>query len=283
MKKRLLLLIVPIVAALLASCQDAPPVAYIQQISVQGYLFANHPIDSIIVDRSLPVDLYYSRDSAGITDAQVTITVDSVTYPLTARANPPGCYYLPDTTMLVRSGKTYFLQIQYNGQTVTAQTTVPDSISITQRLPDSVQYPHDTINVINYPSPTVTWTGVTNKIAYLASITCVDTLTYDSLQRIPNRRVYTPDKGTGGQRFNDVTRWFPFIPVSSIPVPWAVFKWYGVQKITVYNVDRNFNDWLRMIYINGGNFAQDLSHINGGIGVFGSAGLDTMTTFLKMP
>lgn len=276
--------VIALFACWLISCQDAPPVAYIQQIAVQGYLFANHPIDSIIVDRSLPVDLYYNRDSAGISDAQVTITVDGITYPLSARTTPSGCYYLPDTTMLVRSGKTYYLQIQYNGQTVTAQTTVPDSIKITKRLPDTLQYPQDTINIINYPDSIVTWTGITNKISYAAAITCADTLDYDTLQHVPNRRVYRPGSGgAGGQHYNDVTRWFGFLPVSSVPVPWTVFKWYGKQKIAVYNVDRNFNDWLKMITLNGGTFTQDLNHINGGIGVFGSAGVDSMSTFLKMP
>ncbi|HZV13138.1 MAG TPA: hypothetical protein VFA55_07975 [Candidatus Kapabacteria bacterium] len=283
MRKRSALLLVSVFAALFASwlisCQDVPPVAYIQQIVVQGYLFANRPIDSIIVDRSLPVNLFYDRDSAGITDAQVTITVDSKTYSLVPYTKEPGSYYLPDTTMLVRSGKTYYLQIQYNGQTVTAQTTVPDSIKITKRLPDTLQYPQDTINIINYPDSIITWTGVPNKISYAASITCIDTTYYDSLQHIANRHVYRP----GGDSYDNPTSWFSFLPVSTVPVPWTVFKWYGSQRIVIYNIDQNFNDWLKMADLNGGTFTQDLNHINGGIGVFGSAGIDTMTTFLKMP
>ena len=96
-------------AAILTGCQNNPPVAYVPQIVVQGYLYANHPIDSIIISRSQPVNVYYNADSAGITGASVSITVEGTTYPLAERAQPQGCYYLADTGFLVRSGKTYLL------------------------------------------------------------------------------------------------------------------------------------------------------------------------------
>jgi len=273
---------IPFLATILFACQSTPPVAYIEQIVVEGYLFANHHVDSIVVARSLPVNQLYVADSAGISDAQVSISVDDVAYPLFASSQTPGSYYLMDSSFIVRSGKTYLLTVQYKDNTITSQTTVPDSIKITQQLPDTIQYPQDTINVLNYSAPFVTWTGV-NSISYAASITCTDTLWYDSLHNIHNRRVWHLGDGSGGTQYNDITRWSAFLPVSSVPVPWTIYKWYGKQKITAYALDKNFNDWLKMTELNGGTFTQDLNHINGGVGVFASAGIDTTTTFLKMP
>ena len=280
---RVLVMAASLSVMLLVGCQSNAPVAYVPQVVVQGYLYANHPIDSIIVSQSQPVNVYYNVDSVGISGAQVSIMVDGTTYPLAERAQHHGSYYLPDTTFLVHSGKTYFLKIVANGTTVTAQTTVPDSIKITKPLPDTIQYPMDTVNVLNYPSPTLTWTGV-NPVSYAASLTCLDTLWYDSVAQIHNRRVWHLGEGSGGgTQYNDITRWFFLIPVSSVPVPWTGLKWYGRQKVTVYALDQNFNDWLKQAFISGNNFQESLNHINGGIGVFGSAGIDTTTTFVKMP
>ena len=123
-----------------------------------------------------------------------------------------------------------------------------------------------------------------NPVSYAAALTCLDTLWYDSLAGVSNRRVWHLGQGAGGgTQYNDLTRWFILIPVSSVPVPWTGFKWYGRQKVTVDAIDQNFNDWLLQADVTGGVYQESLNHINGGIGVFGSAGTDTCTTFLKMP
>ena len=72
--------------------------------------------------------------------------------------------------------------------------------------------------------------------------------------------------------YKDASRWDPFLDVASSPLPWTAFKWYGPHVITVFALDQNFYDWLRIEFL-GASYKPQLNHIVNGIGVFGSAAI----------
>ena len=69
-----------VVAALLvfAGCEASNDSAFTPQIVIQGFLYANEPIDSIIVRRTLPITS--TNESDRVTGAKVTLTVDGTSY-----------------------------------------------------------------------------------------------------------------------------------------------------------------------------------------------------------
>ncbi len=288
------LFVAALCAVTLVACQDLPPNDYIEVYTVQGYLVANHSVDSIFIRRSLPVGQVYTPDDAAVRNAIVKISVDGNVYTLLEDTTRPDLYYLPASELIVRSGKTYTLDVNCFDKTLHAVTTVPDSIHFIQRPPDTLQYPADP-NAVNLPAAIVTWTDVKNKITYGASVRCLDTLyirrwTVDTtingrdttvVTGIPNGRI---DRWweANAPFYKDATRWAPFIDVAAIPMPWTGFKWYGPQLVTVYAVDTNMYDWMRVMLL-GGSYRSQLNHIDGGIGVFGSCAIDTALVFVKKP
>lgn len=278
--------------AWMAGCQDLPPNDYIPRYVVQGFLITNHGVDSIFVRRSLPVSDAYDPANAGVRHAQVTITVDGVVHTLMEKDTPAGFYYLPKSELTILSNKTYYLEIHAGADVIKASTLVPDSIRFTTRPPDTLQYPSDP-NEQNTPAGFAQWTDRPGRVSYAANVACLDTLWYQSTTRdttingrdttittgIPNKRI---DRfwEANAPFYKDVSRWAPFIDQASVPLPWTGFKWYGRQRITVYAIDQNFYDWLRVQFF-GTTYKPQLNHIEGGIGVFGAAGMDTTLVFVK--
>jgi hypothetical protein len=276
----------------LAACEDLPPNDYVERYIVEGYLIANHGIDSIFIRRSLPVNQSYDPNTAAIRNAVVTIAVDGQVYTLQEDTLRPDLYYLPASQLIVRSGKTYTLECHMADIVLRGVTTVPDTLHFTQRPPDTLQYPFNPDDA-NKPAATVAWESVKNKVSYAASVRCTDTLfiTRWKVDTTINGRDTTVVRGIRNSRiqrwwednapfYKDATRWAPFIDVTSIPMPWTGFKWYGPHIITVYAVDSNMYDWMRIMLL-GGTYRSQLNHIEGGIGVFGSCAIDTAMVFVK--
>ncbi len=71
----------------------------------------------------------------------------------------------------------------------------------------------------------------------------------------------------------------------TLRLPWLAVFYEGTYSIDIYSVDRNWNDLVRTIRFEGLNFAfggnagddfeRPIFHINGGIGLFGSAAVST--------
>ena len=273
------LLLLGIAAMTLAGCDQAiQPADLGPTIVIEGYLYANHPIDSIVVSRSLPIDAYFTDSAARVSGATVTITVDGRTYPLHESATQPGSYLLAADSLIVRSRKQYDLRVVALGQTVTASTTVPDSISITSTVPDTIRYP------VGEPLGSeiqLTWSASPTRASYAVSVEALDTLNYQGdTTTVPNVRIKHPYGGRGFRR-RQVTSYALQISSPQTPVPWVLYNWFGKQRLTVFAMDTNFFDFMRMIALSGNTYNSALNHIQGGIGVFGSAGIDQRDLFLK--
>lgn len=108
-----------------SSCTEDNTVTEIpQNVIVEGYLHANQPIANLKLMSIIPY--YDSLDNQNIiTDAVVNIEVDGNTHTMTSLGN--GYYELPNVT--VEAGKTYQLNLEYYGQTVEAETIIPNELT----------------------------------------------------------------------------------------------------------------------------------------------------------
>jgi hypothetical protein len=282
----LLAMTVVMVMAVLSGCDNAIQSNYTEQLVVDGFLYAGEPVDSIVLHRTTPFGAYYDDLDYAVDGATVTITVDGVAHPLLP-TGLKGRYYLPASDLVVEGGKTYNLTVsapnlQTGGvQSVTATTTVPMPIHFSA-VADSIRGKTFSVDTNNLASLAfvVTAGPVDNpNRRYLLSVRALDTVEADSIS--PASRGYFPGELPDIDT-NLTIRYSNLATGPAIAITPRLFIWYGPNLITFYAIDTNWSDYQRQVIGRGGtNYQPTLNHINGGIGIFGSAARDTVTIFLK--
>lgn len=108
-----------------SSCTEDNTVSDIpQNVIVEGFLYDNQPISNLKLMSIIPY--YDSLDNQNIiTDAVVNIEVDGNNYTMTSLEN--GYYELPN--VIVEAGKTYRFNVEYYGETVEAETIIPNELT----------------------------------------------------------------------------------------------------------------------------------------------------------
>ncbi len=272
---QLLLAMTIISSAFLAGCDNPIQTAYTDQLVVDGFIYANEPVDSIVLHRTTPFGQYYDDLDYAIDGATVTITVDGDAHTLLP-TGLKGRYYLPSSDLIVQGGKTYYLTVsapnEQNGGTITAtaSTTVPMPIHYSA-LEDSARgqtFLLDTNNLAAFAFLATAGPVDTPSREYLLSVTALDT----SYGLIRHRE--------GADSLATIRYSYTLATAPAIAVTAGLFGWYGPNLITFYALDTNWVDYQRQL-ITRGNYQSSLNHINGGIGIFGSAARDTVTIFVK--
>lgn len=115
----------------LAACEQVVPaddLPYTNQLVIKGILVAGEKPDSISITHTLPLNQNYTIDAASTPGATATITVDGQSWPLTYIG---GGFYRAAGIDSVRAGKTYTIDVQWNGLHASASTLVPGYPNIT--------------------------------------------------------------------------------------------------------------------------------------------------------
>lgn len=277
----------------LAACEDPVPSDYIPRYSVEAYLLVGQPIENIRLYRTQNVADTFAASAAFIKDADVRILTGGDTLRLSYRDTENGGeYYLPaaatgDTLYRVQPATTYHLRIGVGASDlITGVTVTPTLISFIKDIPDTLQYPKDTINLTTDEKLRVSWTPVPGTDEYILRVAALDTLEYGQYLTPPteekNRRIYRFWE-ENSPKYDDVTRW-AFLPATNIPGSWNAFKWFGLQEVTVFAPDPNFLQWFKQVKFGGGSptYNELLGSVKGdnAIGVFASASLVSDTTFV---
>jgi hypothetical protein len=259
--------------AIWAGCDQPIESQYSEQLVINTFLFANHPIDSIVLHRTTPFGDTFNDLDYAITGATVIVSNNSVADTLLP-ASLKGRYYLPASKLVVQGGQTYNLTViapdEQTGGThfATAATTVPMPIHLAS-FADSIRGKTLTLDTNNLAAFAFLATAgpVDNPSReYLLSVTALDT----NLGRIH----------VGGDSAVETTRYSQISTGPAIAITSRFFVWYGPNLVTFYAIDTNFADYQRQLS-GGTDFQPSLNHINGGIGIFGSAAIDTVSFFVK--
>jgi hypothetical protein len=106
-----------------------------ENVVIQGYVVAGEPIRDIQISRTVPPLDTFRLENAFVGNAEASITVDGRTIPLRLQAPNPNdtsrarnaarSLYAPTEPLVAQSGKTYRLEVRWNGKTAQAVTTVP--------------------------------------------------------------------------------------------------------------------------------------------------------------
>ncbi len=264
----------------LSGCDQPILSNYQEQLVVNSFIYANGGIDSVVLHRTTPFGDTFNDIDYAVTGATVIVTSNGVADTLLpGTAGDPtlkGRYYLPQSKLIVQGGQTYNLSVTapnlQSGGThyATSSTTVPMPIHL-EPLADSIRGQTlilDTNNLASFAFLLTAGPVDNPNREYLLSIVALDT-TYG--------RIRTNGEG---QDTTLTVRYSNIATGPEIAVTSRLLGWYGPNLLTFYAIDTNFADYQRQL-TGGGNFQPTLNHIIGGIGVFGSAAIDTVSFILK--
>jgi hypothetical protein len=230
---------------------------------------ANQPIDSIIVRRTARLDEYVSGPALSIRGAIVVVTGNGIADTLKEMQGFPGYYTsVRNPRNIIKPRQAYDLFVQTpDGRTVTASTTVPDTFHIIgkENFPRILHY-RQGLYMID-------WTSSNNYSDYITSVTSLD---LSNLDPIPS---------DFGNRDNEnkpsrTSYGFNYIDNTHTEIPWFTFNYYGENALSIEAIDKNYYDFIRQLNGGGTDIKEMKYNVNGGLGVFGSAALDSLHILL---
>ncbi len=286
--KIIMLLTLTLSLAFLNSCEDKPPLDYVQSKYLEGYLIVDSLVEGIVVMNSQPVNMPFDREKAMIKDADVKLVFGGTAHTLIYREGEKSGYYLPDMNIKVLPETKYEIIINTpDGSLITSETTTPKRMTgwIKAPRPD-IYYPQDTLKLPKNDSLVIQWDSVAGVHHYLIRTLARDTVDYGRYLNPPvneqNRRTYNvvSNAANDGGWYRNRTNW-ALIANSSTPTVWLAFKWFGYHDVSVYNPDPNMLNWFVNIHFTGTSENNPLlNSVKGGYGVFGSASVISKEIFL---
>lgn len=223
---------------------------YIDEPVIECLLLVGKGIEHFKLTRTLPVGSQFDYNKAGITGANITIKdeFDNSTI-LKPSAEKPG--YYRDLNFIIKPKTKYFLQLDYNGYLVTAQTVTPDTFTVSKNSDSSFVYMKDEINFH--------WTESEGATAYFFAVTNLDT----TLDKIDGS--YSPDNKT----VTGTTRFILTLGTSTVVFPW-LHNYYGRHEVSVYAIDDNFYQFLQTCFQDVRQLSEPVSSVKNAIGYFAS-------------
>ena len=238
----------------------------------------------------------YSERWAGVGDAEVVITQGEQTFLYSPGSGFFfGSYRPPPNAPLVLPNTTYHLRVRSQGREATAQTITPDRLDIREvALLDD-----ETLEVIRPLKRYEDGNVEENRVVYQDGLLEMrfDPLPVSGYQIAIESLDLSPDFLVNSDFFDeyDFDRYgsSPALEASdgNLRMPWFIVAYAGSHVIRVYAVDKNWFDLIRSVpefyqdddgnafqpgSLAGDNFERPLFHVDGGIGIFGSASVDSV-------
>ncbi|HEY3876025.1 MAG TPA: DUF4249 family protein [Candidatus Kapabacteria bacterium] len=272
-------LLIVLFALVLASCSNVSESVFTPQLVVQGYLYANEPLDSIVVRETIPIGSTPSTDR--VTNAKVTIsdgdTTDTLIEDPTFAA---GGRYISSHPVMIQAGKTYSLRVEALGQVVTAATTVPialhlDSVELEGTIlsftkVDTVTYP-TVVDSLQSPGIHLWWSASPGAAGYGIEALSLDTTADTILDSFSD--ALGDSSAMGRYRY--------FIVSTDEQVVWPQFTRYGLNVVRAFAMDKNYEDFILGLYLSGSQFNNSTLDVQGGLGIFCSAARANKYVFLE--
>ncbi|MXX04628.1 MAG: DUF4249 family protein [Gemmatimonadetes bacterium] len=245
-----------------------------ETIVVDAVLYVDHVLPEIIVTRTRTANAVSTREATSVNDAEVTVIQGLAEYRY-ASVGHLGRYLPPPGAPRVRPNTEYRLRVRALGEEVRGVTSTPDPLVINE------------IAVLEEPSMEVIRrldpdSAEGNRIPYQEGLIEVrfDPLDVEAYQVI----VLEPGSEDGGSPPLEARD-------GRLLLPWFAIGSSGEHKVEVYALDRNLFDFLRSVEASGQNafgfgslagdtFERPVFNLDGGIGVFGSASLDSFGFFV---
>lgn len=280
-----------------SACEVYEQDEYEEYYVVESYLVANRDLAQVRLSTTAPAFDFYSFANTAVSGADVEVRLlaaDGTTIEQTipfSQASPG--IYLPDSVHSVLPLRTYQLHILIPSEMheITARTLVPDAFSVIAGVQDTVTY-QSTANRLELTLSESNYPGRQNVFIFntIASDTTFDNLTPvyrdlwdgpESIQDYSNTSSGLINEGNFTVNSNGTV---------TIRYPWIAVAFYGDNRLVASTLDDNIYDYIRSesVQLGGsslspGEIQNVITHVEGGIGLFGSVASDSIDTFIKRP
>ncbi len=262
-----------------ASCTSVNEPPFSPQIVIQGYLYANEPLDSIVIRKTIPITGRSADDR--ISNAIVTLSTGDSVYMLHNDSSfLPGGRYVSDHPIVIQPGATYTLRVEALAQVATASTTVPlpihlDSVKLDGQVlslteVDTIAYPKF-VDSLASPGIHLWWSPSPGSAGYGIEAISLDTSADTILDAVSSA---VGDSGAMG-------RYHFFILSTNEQVVWPQFTRYGLNAVRALALDKNYEDYVLGFYLSGSQFNNSTLDVQGGLGIFASAARASKLVYLK--
>jgi hypothetical protein len=268
------------------------------ELVVDGILLVDQTLPELFVRRILPPGQTYSRDAAGVLNAQVLVFQGDQVFEYAPDPAAPGRYLPPLEAPLVQTTTEYRLEVDVEGKKVRARTTTPERMQVRQvvLLDEDTQEIMRTLKSFAevgdevYTAPENQLTHLEGLIeihlekageAYQAALFALE----EDAQLLDEDFIEIYDRDREDLRANQSP---PFAASDGIVRwPWFAVVYTGRSLIKVYAVDHNWFEYARSSPdfqeeqggfggLAGENFERPFFQVEGGIGLFGSASVDSV-------
>ena len=263
---------------------------------VDALLIVDQPLPDLFVRQTMAPGQTYTRDLAGAIDAEVTIRQGDQVFAYAADLDSVGRYLPPPGAPLVRPQTLYALEVRAAGHLVRARTTTPGRL----RLREAVILDEDSLveerrlrlfdevgdSAFKVPENQLPYREGLLELrlepsAAIAYQLALFNLEIDSAFLIDEDFLEEDD-------VDDFDRQGSSPPVEApdnkVRLPWFAVAFEGRHLFKVYALDQNWYDYARTSGENSGffggligdNFERPVFNVEGGIGLFGSASVDSL-------
>ncbi len=251
---------------IMVGCKEpTSPNEYRNELVVCGFLITHDYIHTITVRRTARIDEFYTPEAVAITNALVIVAGNDIIDTLVHDPRAPGTYKSSTLSLrwVVKPATTYTLTVIAPGYpVVTGVTTVPDAIQLTNRadIPRQLTYLDGSLRL--------EWNANNHYADFLFSVTSLDSPAVKIDRNNPHAdTTRLPEKST----FQ-----FGLYGMDHTVVPWFAFNYYGRNSIAISAIDSNYYDFIRQTIVEGTDIPDIRFNLQGGLGVFGSAAIDSI-------
>ena len=273
-------------------------------LGVYGMLYVDRRLPAIAVYRAQAPDKPFDPQRAAERGATVTVTYDGNQIPY--QENSPGLYVprgsIDSGSLAVLPETRYRLEVvSQSGERLTAETTTPPSLSVA----DWVLLDDDATTVIRrlktfaeIEDEDDVYTDPQNQLIYTEGL--LEAWLNPVLAGGYQAGIYALDPDSGfvfdpefleDEDFEDFEPNIASPPIlnteTEIRLPWFAIYFKGRYKVKIFAIDRNWFDLARTVpeLAGGGggfggnagdDFERPIFHVIGGIGIFGSASMDSV-------
>ena len=272
---------------------------------VDALLIVDKPLPRVLISETVRLNAGYFGRWEGVDDAEVVITQGEQTFVYRPSSGFfAGSYRPPRNAPLVLPNTTYHLRVRSQGREATAQTVTPDRLDIRE----VVLLDDETLKVIRvlkkYEDSTV-FNAPENRLAYQLGLL---EMRFDPLPASGYQiAIESLDRSSDFLVDSDLFDAYDFdrygsspaleAPDGNLRMPWFIVGFAGRHVVHIYAVDKNWFDLIRSVPeffqddggnafqpggLAGDNFERPLFHVDGGIGIFGSASVDSVG-FVVLP
>jgi len=293
------MLIAGVLALLIAACTDREPGSLFAPdagtLVVNATLVAGQGLPPLFLTETVVPDRPLTQLSS-VTVRGAIVTVSNRSMSLTYQEDASGVYWPPPGAPRVRHATTYYLHVVApDGREVRAATTTPDSFVVDRwvLLDDSgSRVIRELKPFTDFTDPDSAFIHPDNQLVYTQGLLearfrrGAETGYQVGLFALADTLVRTNDTDLIDDE--DLDRDVASNAIEAlegrIRLPWFAVLWEGHYMTRIYRVDLNWYDYVRSVGFGGfgfggnagDNFETPIFHVDGGIGLFGSAAQDSV-------